>query len=92
MEMGISQLSEVLSVPDLNEFLEWVNQGKNRHVKIDLSTGKDPSITVGEYKESILDYTCQVVKSVSEINLEELAKQRELKELARLKEKYPEAS
>lgn len=77
-------------MPDLNEFIEWVNQGQRRSVKIDLNPNY-VQILVGDYDECH-KYHCQIVNSVSEINLKKSVEENELKELSRLKAKYePEA-
>jgi hypothetical protein len=70
-------------MPDLNEFIEWVNQGERRVVNIRLSGKEEPSIIAGEWKSG--DYFCQIVNKVDEIDLEQEQKQRYQEQYERLK-------
>jgi hypothetical protein len=75
-------------MPDLNEFLEWVKQGPKRKVRINVENGKI-SADVWDYS---IGYMFQTVKTVSEIDLQKVNGDYELKEYQRLKSKYePEA-
>jgi hypothetical protein len=81
--------SEVLIMPDLNEFFEWAKQNPRRTVKIEIREGK---LDIFVWDFDIAAYSCQRVNSVSEINLEAVAAKEEVSMYERLKAKYEGAT
>jgi hypothetical protein len=79
-------------MPDLNEFLEWVKQNPQRHLELKIENGGE-KMNVWAYDRSLgvngFEYYHNI-KSVSEIDLERVVKEREANEFKRLIAKYPE--
>ncbi len=71
---------------DLNKFIDWANQGKNRKVKIELESNKKPFIYVWDF--DVAGFNCQPVSSINEIDLEATAAKERRAQYERLKAEF----
>lgn len=81
----------------LHDFIEWVEEKPSRSVSIEIESRKDsflqPRVVFNQSQVTIFVYdyelqTGQYVKSIGEINLEQIKEQEDYRKYSELKERF----